>query len=38
MGEYVNTKTYNVIAWGTVMVVIVLTIIIAITALVPVGT
>jgi len=36
MGEYVNSKTYNYISWGTIITIIVLTVILVATTFVPV--
>jgi Mn2+/Fe2+ NRAMP family transporter len=37
MGEYVNSKTYNYISWGTIITIIVLTVILIATTFLPAG-
>ena len=37
MGEYVNSKTYNYISWGTIITIIVLTVALIATAFLPAG-
>lgn len=37
MGEYVNPKSYNYILWGTVVVIICLTVFFVVTSIIPVG-